>query len=217
MKRRAASAAGASAIIVGVLFSAGPAWAAPSTEVVQGEVLRLVSTADWDAASSLLPGQPVQWDVTVSAQAPDPGIVAVGVSASGDAPLVVDALGCAQEWDATGCVAGEITLRSDWVLPRDGTEVELLEIADTETAHLRLVIALTGDDVGTTHVRVHAQGAGESAVIGPDGGLATTGLSPLVPWAAGVGAVLLAGGLVFAARHRDRAPAQPSASRRNGP
>ncbi len=203
MKRRAACATALSAIVAGVLVVAGPASAAPSTQVVQGEVLRLVSIADWDAASSLLPGQPVHWDVTVSAEAPDPGTVAVGISATGGAALRVDALRCAQEWHEGGCSGGATTLESGWSIPLDGVEVPLVEMADTEVAHLRLVIALDGEDGGSTHVRVHARGAGESATIGPDGGLATTGGAPFAPWAIGGALALVATGAALSSvRHR---------------
>ncbi|QDE35654.1 hypothetical protein FIV50_13170 [Microbacterium foliorum] len=203
MKRRAACATALSAIVAGVLVVAGPASAAPSTQVVQGEVLRLVSIADWDAASSLLPGQPVQWDVTVSAEAPDPGTVAVGISATGGAALRVDALRCAQEWHEGGCSGGATTLESGWSISLDGVEVPLVEMADTEVAHLRLVIALDGEDGGSTHVRVHARGAGESATIGPDGGLATTGGAPFAPWAIGGALALVATGAALSSvRHR---------------
>lgn len=202
MNRRAACATSASAVVLGALL-AGPAWASPSTQVVQGDVLRLVSVADWDAASSLLPGQPVHWDVTVSAEAPDPGVVAVGLSASGDASLIVDAYRCELVWDETGCAGGVEELTTGWPIPRDGAEVDLLEMPDTEVAHLRLVISLAGDDAGSTQVRVHARGAGESAVIGPDGGLATTGLSPLAPWTIGAAiAVGAVGTLLFVAGRR---------------
>lgn len=202
MNRRAACATGVSAIVAGVLVAAGPAWAAPSTQVVQGEVLRLVSVADWDAASSLLPGQPVQWDVTVSADAPDPGTVAVGISASGGAALVIDVLRCAQAWGEGGCSGGPVALEAGWSIPRDGVEMPLLEMADTEVAHLRLVIALGGEEDGSTQVRVHARGAGESATIGPDGGLATTGAAPFAPWVIGGALALVAGGAALSAVRR---------------
>lgn len=203
MNRTAACATGASAVVFGVLLAAGPAWAAPSTQVVQGEVLRLVSVADWGAASSLIPGRSVQWDVTVSAEAPDPGVVAVGVSASGDASLMIDVLRCTREWDESRCPGEPTTLESGWPIPRDGVEANILEMADTEVAHLRFVITLA-DDAGSTQVQVHARGAGESAVIGPDGGLATTGLAPLAPWTIGSGIALGAVGtlLLMAARRR---------------
>ena len=192
-------------LVVGLVVGAAPAWAAPSTQIVQGDVLRLVSVADWDAASRLLPGQPVQWDVTVSAEAPDPGTVTVGISASGDAALIVDALECAQEWQSSGCAGGAMSLKTDWAIPRDGVEVQLLDTADTEVTHLRFVIALAGDEVGSTQVRVHARGAGESAVIGPDGGgLATTGMPPSAPWFVAGGVILVGAGVASIAMHRRR-------------
>lgn len=199
------------ASLVGSLLVAGPAWAAPTTQVVQGDVLRLVSTADWDAASRLLPGQPLQWDVTVSAAAPDPGTVTIGISATGSADLTADVLLCMQEWDAGGCPGGAVQVKTDWQIPRNGVQVPVAEFPDTEIGHLRLAVSLNPGEGGSTQVRVHAQGAGgDSVVVGPDGGLATTGMSPVVPWILGGGAVLLILGgiaLIWARRrHRDDDP-----------
>ena len=208
MNVRARFAAGLSAAAAVALLAAAPASAAPSTEVVQGQVLRLVSIADWDAASSLLPGQLVQWDVTVSADAADPGIVTVGVSADGAADLVVEVFGCASEWDESGCSDGATAVKSAWAIRRDGVEVPLLEMADTDVAHLRLVVALAGDDVGSTQMHVHARGAGESAVIGPDGGLATTGMPPFAPWVIGTGVALAGTGAALSAVRRRRVHAE---------
>lgn len=190
----------------GALLVPSPAWAAPTTQVIQGEVLRLVSVADWDAASSLLPGVPVQWDVEVSADAPDPGLVHIGVSATGSATLLLDVFLCTRGWDASGCPGGATALRTDWIIPRDGAEIRLAEIADTEIAHLRLAITLDPADAGgSTDIRVHAEGAGETAVVGPDGGLATTGLAPIEPWLWGGGALLvLTGAALVIIRRRTR-------------
>ncbi|GAT73871.1 hypothetical protein [Microbacterium hydrocarbonoxydans] len=199
MRRVAAACLVAAAAVLG---SAGPATAAPTTEVVQGEVLRLVSVADWDAASSLLPGQPVRWDIAVSADAPDPGVIGIGISASGGAPLVLDAWLCMQAWEGGDCPSGATVLRSGWEVPRDGAEVPLAQISDTEVAHLRLSVALAAEEDGRTEVRVHATGAGESAVVGPGGGLAATGMpSPALPWVLGGGS-LIAGILLLLLRSR---------------
>jgi len=192
-------------LVVLGLLSAQPAWAAPTTQVVQGRILRLVSVADWDAAGSLHPGEPVRWDVVISADAPDPGTVTIGVSAEGDAELVVDASLCMQEWTASGCPGGETVLRSGWSIPRNGAEIELAQMRDSETAHVRLSIALASDDgSGRTDVRIHASGIGESAVIGENGGLATTGMSSVVFWALGGGAALLVVGTLLVATRRRR-------------
>lgn len=207
------AAAIASAVAAGMaLIAPTAAWAVPSTQIVQGEVLTLVSVADWDAASSLRPGQPVRWDVTVSADAPEPGTVRVGVSATGDADLVVDAALCTQAWTAGGCPGGETVVRAAWSIPRDGSEVSLVEMSDDDAAHLRLSIALADAQLGSTEVRVHAQGAGESATVGPGGGLATTGPSPVAPWAVGGALLLLAAGWALAAAARARAAAKDGGS-----
>lgn len=208
--RRRRAVAGSAAAALAVLIGGGaaaPAVGAQTTDVVQGQVLRLVSVADWAAASSLRPGHPVQWDVTVSADAPDPGTVRIGISARGDAPLLVDAQICMQPWVRAECPGGARTLRSSWPVPRDGVEVALIEMSDADVGHLRLGIALEGAGDGSTEVRVHAQGAGESAVIGPDGGLAATGLSPHFRWAFAAGGALLVVGaaLAFLRRPKDTA------------
>ncbi len=196
------------ACIVVALVSAGvasPAWAAPTTEVIQGQVLRLVSVADWDAASALSTGVPVRWDVTVSADAPDPGQVTLGVSATGDAPLRVDVALCLREWTPDGCPGGAQTLRTAWAVPRDGVEVDLTRIADTDVAHVRLSVVLEpGAHEGSTSIRFHARGESESVVVGAGGGLATTGMSPVVPWILGGGAVLVLLGLVMTLVRRRR-------------
>lgn len=203
----------ASAVAAGVVLGAPTsAWAVPSTQIVQGEVLTLVSVADWDAASSLRPGQPVRWDVTVSADAPEPGTVRVGISATGDADLVVDAALCTHAWTAGGCPDGETVVRAAWPIPRDGSEISLVEMSDGDAAHLRLSIALADEQPGSTEVRVHAQGAGESATVGPGGGLAATGPSPVAPWAVGGALVLLTVGWALAAAARARAAAQGGGS-----
>lgn len=201
----------AALVVVCGLAVAQPAWAAQTTQVVQGRILRLVSVADWDAAGSLHPGEPVQWDVAVSADAPDPGIVTIGLSATGEAELLIDVSLCVQEWTAGGCPGAATVLRSGWSISRDGAETVLTRIADTETAYLRLSIELAAGE-GSTDLRVHASGIGESAVIGPGGGLATTGMSPAVFWALGGGAVLLMAGtlLVLLRRRRTRDDSRPS-------
>lgn len=190
------------------------AWAAPTTQVIQGSVLRLVSVADWEAASALLPGQPVRWDVEVSADAPDPGNVRISASASGDARLLLDVSMCLQPWTSSGCPGGATELRTRWSIPRDGVGVPLTEIADTETAHLRLAIFLDpADGSGSTDIRVLAQGAGETVIVGSDGGLATTGPPPGAPWGIGAGAVLTLWGAALVIRRRRRAASDERSAR----
>ena len=195
-------------LVVAVIVTPGAAWAAPTTQVIQGSVLRLVSVADWAAAGSLLPGQPVQWDIEVSADAPDPGVIGIAVSATGEAHLLLDISTCAEAWTESGCPVDATVLRTRWDIPRDGVEVPLLQVADTETTHLRLAIVLDpagGSGAGSTDVRVHAQGAGETVVAGSDGALATTGLPSAAPWIVGAGAGLIGSGAVLVLRRRGAA------------
>lgn len=190
------------AVLLLLLCSAAPAWASPTTEVIQGRILRLVSVADWDAAGSLLPGQQVRWDVAVSAQAPDPGIVTIALSATGEAPLVLDVSMCLRAWEGSGCPGGAVIVRSSWQVPRDGGEVWLGEVADTDVAHVRLSIGL-GEEAaaGSTTLRLHARGIGEDVIVGPGGGLAATGPTPL-PWVLAGGAALVVVGVLLVARRR---------------
>ena len=189
------------AVLLLLLGSAAPAWASPTTEVIQGRILRLVSVADWEAAGSLLPGQQVRWDVAVSAQAPDPGIVTIALSATGEAPLVLDVSMCLRAWEGSGCPGGAVIVRSSWQVPRDGGEVWLGAVADTDVAHVRLSIGL-GEEAaaGSTTLRLHARGIGEDVIVGPGGGLAATGPTPLPPWVLAGGAALVVGVLLVARR-----------------
>lgn len=206
----------AGGVVVLLVFGASaPAWASPSTEVVQGRILRLVSVADWGAAGSLLSGQQVAWDVAVSADAPDPAVVTIALTASGDAPLVADVSMCMRDWGPTGCPGGAVVLQSAWELPLDGSPVVLTEVADSDVAHVRLTIGLRdGVEVGSTTVLLHARRAGETVAVGPDGGLASTGLSPLAPWILAGGSVLIAAGLTLVARRRGR-QGESTAARRD--
>lgn len=208
MMRHQTNCFGALVAILLLLTGASPAWAAPTTEVIQGEYLRIVSVADWQAATNMTPGDAVHWDLEISADAPDPGRVTIGVSATGDAPLTMDAYLCDQSWEAAGCPSGARTLRVDWDVQRNGNRVRLTDMADTDVAHLRCSFSLGSSalaDEARTDVRIHVNGAGETVTVGPDDPLAPTGLQSGIPWALAAGAlVLLVVGLVlYLRRTRD--------------
>lgn len=61
----------------GLMFaSAAPASADSETEVISGRYIELVSTThDTESMSSMMPGDVVIWTVSVSAEAPDPGVI----------------------------------------------------------------------------------------------------------------------------------------------
>ena len=122
--------------------AAPPATAAARTDVVQGRYLRLESVADWEAASRMRPGEAVRWDVEISANAPEPGRVSIGVSATGDVVLRVDVRLCALPWRGEECPGGAVTLRHGWEVPRDGGTVVLARTDATAVSRLRLDVAL---------------------------------------------------------------------------
>ncbi|WP_029145799.1 hypothetical protein [Microbacterium luticocti] len=192
--------------------AAGPVPAATTTQVVAGPVLRLVSVADWAAASRLQPGQPVHWDVTVSANAPSPGTVRIGVSATGRAPLVIAVARCTRAWTPSGCPGVVTVLRTDWVVPRDGTEVPLVRMAAADVARLRLTVTVAAGARGTSALLVHAHGWGQSQAIAPGGDLPRTGGLPgSLPWLLDAGAVLLVVGVLLVARRHRRPHARRAA------
>lgn len=194
------------AVAGGILcaLAAAPAWAAETTEVIEGEYVRLVSVTDWEQATEMAPGETMQWDIEVSADAPAPGTLTIAVSATGETPLVVDATLCLDAWRGDECPDGLETLRTGWDVPRDGGQVTLREVDATDVAHLRLDVALGSADAGNaTEMRVHVIGAGEQVDAGPE--LPPTGRSSTDTWILAAGAMLLAGtAALLAARARGR-------------
>lgn len=178
--------------VLGALALSAPAYAAPDTEVIQGEYVRLVSVADWDRAAEMLPGETMRWDLEISADAPEPGTLTIGVSAAGETPLVVDAALCLDAWQGDTCPTGAEDLRTAWEVPRDGALVTLDEVDAAEIAYLRLQVGVAGDSSGdATEMRVHAIGAGEEVGTGP--GLSPTGGWSASPWLLAGGAMVILG------------------------
>ncbi|MBW1638959.1 hypothetical protein G3H63_07685 [Microbacterium resistens] len=216
--------AGAVLLALGlVLGVAAPALAATTTEVVQGRYLRLESTADWEAASRLSAGDALRWDVRISADAPDPGRIVVGLVATGGVGLTVDARLCLHDWQGEVCPGGETVLLRDVEVRRDGVRVPLGEFDADAVGAVRLDVSLAPSAdasaaAASTELRVRADGFGEGAGIGPPSDLPPTGAD--VPVAViVVGAVLLVGGalaVVLGAVRRGRRDRDADASADGG-
>lgn len=122
--------------------SAAPASAASTSQVITGQYLELVSTADTAVMANMLPGDEVVWTVSVSADAPEPGVVDVALSGTGELPLSVVVRACDVEWDDGLCTSGATLLRERATVALDGHSEHLLRF-DAETAqHLRLDVSL---------------------------------------------------------------------------
>ncbi|WP_119696809.1 hypothetical protein [Microbacterium halotolerans] len=204
---RHGAAAAAAGGILSVLAFGAPAAAEPTVEVLQGKYVRLVSVADWDQAIGMVPGEPVRWDIEISADAPEPGTLTIAMSATGETPLVVDAASCGVPWQGGDCPSGAVHLRTGWELPREDESAVLDEVDSAEVTHLRLLVAVaSGADADATRLRVQVVGAGEEIDAWSGDPLPPTGPPAVVPWILAGGSLLLAGGaalLIARARRRD--------------
>jgi LPXTG-motif cell wall-anchored protein len=205
MTRLLRSVVGAAALILIVAGTVPSADAAEVTQTVQGQYVRIVSRADWSTAAAMGPTASVQWDLVISARPPGPGTLHLGVSATGEAPVLADVRLCDAAWQGPTCPSGQRWLREDWAIPRDGRTIELDAMSADAVAHLRLDVRLGGGSTasGSTQVLVHAEGFGDEVQTGPVGSLPATGGSvPVVAIAGGVVLVVVASILVIVGRRR---------------
>lgn len=170
MKLRATTAALLGAALC--LGGAMPASAATDTEVIRGQFIEIVSSADSTQMQHMTPGSTVEWLVSVSADAPEPGVVNLTLSGTGDLPLSVAVLGCDAQWDGAQCPAGSVTLRDQADVTLDGTDEHLVQFDAAYAQHLKLNVSLSsegGATDGKTQLRVHAAGFGDDVTATPPG------------------------------------------------
>lgn len=195
---------------------ADPADGGRETTLITGEFLRMQSVGDRSQMRNLAPRQPVTWDVEVWAEAPDPGVIRLGITGAGElaetpGAMTVSVHECSEPWSEGGCSTGaEELLRAESLDRIADAEpmMPLTTMPSDEERWLRVEVVLGGTQSGAAagvkgEVRIHAWGAGEkissssttpSAVDASPGGhdgLARTG-------AAGV-AALLASALMIVA------------------
>lgn len=200
------------AIAVTVLWLVpAPASAVPTTQTIRGEYLRIESVADWDAATTLAPGEVVLWDLAISAVPPEPSTVRVGIQASGGAPLRLTIRSCTTAWEENACPGDARDLRSDWEIPRDGSPSPLLSMASDETTHIRLEVQMAEPSELATQVTVSATVAQETVTVNPHpgastGDLASTGApieTQIVLAVCAAGVLFLGATLVVRSRRRE--------------
>ncbi|GAA2174300.1 hypothetical protein GCM10009846_19720 [Agrococcus versicolor] len=188
------------------LVAAAPANAAPSTEVIQGEVIRLESVQDAAAMATMDLGRPVAWDVGVTAARSDGTIeLSLAVAATPNA-YAATVRWCSAPWSETGCAAGATPVVEATLV--DGA-IELGAQSAAETRWYRIDVELIQRIGGATAaIDFRASGAGETVESGGEASLPTTGQDSGVVAAFGLAIVAIATGIVVAAvarRARERA------------
>ncbi len=156
------------AVLVGGVSSAVAA-PAETREVISGEVLRLVSVQDRPAMSTMAPGEPVAWDVQVSANRPD-GEIALSLTAAGpEGAFEVQVAECAAE--GTACTEQLIGATAVGAMP-----VELGTQPAAEQVWYRITTELIAPEHGAElALRFVAAGSGEEVSAGGGGDLPATG------------------------------------------
>ena len=200
----------------GLVLAPVAAAAAPTSEIVQGEFVRIVSTIDEERIANLRPGQAVRWDLDISADAPEPGTIQVSLRGAGTLPLSVDARACDSAWEGDACPGGARELVTGWMAQPDGGARDLVEAGSDETLHLRLDVIASAEmtQASATELRVLVRGFGDDLGVGPDGSvaepptgadLAGTGLTAAFPALLALAALLVGAGALAVAAGRRRA------------
>jgi signal peptidase len=198
--------------------AAPPAHAAEVETVTTSAYLQLTSISDPDLISSMTPGAPVPWQVGIDASPPDPGLVHIGIAATGAlvAPgsMSVSIRACAVRWVAGVCSAGAST----WLPTTDlaaavspptafgAREVGTMDAFSQRWLLMAVTLTAPGVPPGTAaSLRLQAWGVGGPLSTGPSG-LASTGAAegsitlPLLLAGGAIGCGLIAAGL---ARRRE--------------
>lgn len=165
-------------------MGAVPAQAQPQQEVIQGEYLQLISVVDPEEMVNMMPGDEVRWEVTVSAQAPEPGVIELGLSAAGNLALEVKIENCEVAWQQGVCPTDSAMLHSTQLVDLTGTQEALMAVDAVSQAQLLITVEMpegfTYQADASTEVKLHAHGFGEkidAGLLSPAKPLPNTGLA----------------------------------------
>lgn len=105
--RRATAVAAAAVVLGAPLGVATDAEAATTEHQVLGQHLVLTVVSDEVTMSSMVPGEPVLWQVGVATKGNEAGMVHIGLGLGADSvaadALNVDVLSCTERWQGTSC------------------------------------------------------------------------------------------------------------------
>jgi signal peptidase len=215
---------GTTLLVAGLLVAAGTPGAAHAADVetvVSSQYLQLTSISDPDQTSSMIRSVPVPWQVGVAATPPEPGLVHLGLAASGlmvdPGDFTISVQACSVRWVAGTC-AGSV---STWLPTTDlaavvatPTAFGAREVGSMPTAVRRWLLMnvtmtaaapIPGDGAA---LRLQAWGVGDPLSTGP-GRLASTGQDAAAVFPPAVLAFIAIGlGLGFAAIARRRREAE---------
>jgi signal peptidase len=190
-RRAGAIATGGTTLLAAALLvvAAPPsgAHAADVETVVSSQYLQLTSISDPDLTSSMIRFVPVPWQVGVAATPPGPGVVHLGIAASGSmvgpGDFTISVTACTVRWVAGAC-AGSV---STWLPTTDlavavavPTAFGAREVGSMPTAVQRWLLmnvtmtAATPVPGDGADLRLQAWGVGDPLSTGP-GRLASTG------------------------------------------
>ncbi len=193
--------------------AATPAQAADVETVTTSAYLQLTSISDPDLTSSMTPGASVPWQVGVDAFPPDPGVVHIGIAATGalvsPGEMSIAIQACAVRWVAGSCSTGAST----WVPLTDlaaavapptafgAREIGTMDAASQRWLMMSVTLTAAGLPPGSAaSLRLQALGVGSPHSTGP-ARLASTGADsgtitlPLLLAGGAIGAGLLAAGI----------------------
>ena len=169
------------------------ALSADSTVVTRGSHLTLTSIGDAAAMADMQPGVPVLWQVGVQVDAPDPGSIALSLSAEGSSGLglELEIRECAVRWVLGTCGSGEVLLQSRQPAQLGSEARPLTAMRSTEERWVLVSATVPAEGRGSVSLALRADGTSDAAVATPGTGgvLARTG--------AGVGTDLQHSGVLW--------------------
>lgn len=163
------------------------AHAAATDMVITGQYLRLTSVIDGSAMGAMAPGDSVDWQVGVSADAPSPGRIAVGYTFSGRRalPLDITTSACTKRWIGAACPGQEVPVGAIGAVSAAPSGDLLALDSDAERwILLRVTLPQRADipHASATDLRIVVTGAGEELSAGPrDPAPDSGGVVPSVP------------------------------------
>lgn len=172
----------------------GLALASPTSAVTEDVItsghLKMISIGDQAAMARLAPGEPVQWQVGVSAAESEPGEVRIQLRGDGNAGLGLNAIirSCDRRWVEGDCEGEADQVHSPGPIAVDGTKRQLTAMSVAEERWLLFDLWLPRNSAAertekSVRLQVHATGSGDdvTASPGPIDSLAATGANPLLP------------------------------------